>query len=80
MTGVVGGVEQQGELAVRGPRFEDVAHRRRVGVGDSMPAKTTVNGSPSGMGLSGDLGGQLEARQPADRRRSAASGPGPGWW
>ena len=77
---VVGGVEQQHQLAGRrrAPRGAPARPRRRRG-SRPWPRTTTANGSPPHGGLRGDLGGQLEVRAGRRRRRSAASARARAW-
>ena len=77
--GIVGGVEQQRELTGRGAFLEGVAHRGRVRVCDAHPGEDDRERFATGVGLRGDLGRELEVRQPTDREDAAASGRARGW-
>ena len=77
--GVVGGVEEQGQLHSGGARPEGVAYGGRVCVGDAHPGEDDRERLTAGVRLGGDLGGELEVGQAADREDRQLLAPGPGW-
>ena len=64
---VVGGVEQQQQLAGRGALLEGGANGIRVGVGEPHRGEDDAERLVARGRLGGDLGGEFEVRQPGDR-------------